>query len=284
MDHDLAHLRQWIGRTEETIDTLAPVPATLLAATLDRDDPPYKEGDALPPAWHWIYFLTGVRPGELGRDGHPALGKFLPPIGRARRMWAGGRLTFRAPLLIGERVTQTAEITAVDVKQGHTGSLVFVTVHYTMANKNGPAVIEEKDLVYRAESAQGGEAARSTEPVPAAPWQREIRPDPVLLFRYSALTFNGHRIHYDHPYVTGIEHYDGLIVHGPLIATLLLDLVRREKPQARVAEFSFRAKRPLFDTAPFTLRGWPAGDGKSVRLMAVGPTGAPAVEASAVLA
>jgi 3-methylfumaryl-CoA hydratase len=278
---ELAALRQAIGRTDTVSDVLTPVPATLLGATIDRDDPPYKAGDELPPNWHRLYFLTAARPGEVGPDGHPERGRFLPAVPLPRRMFAGGRLEFLRPLRIGDSVTRVSEILSVEGKQGRSGDLVFVAVRHNFSVGGAVALEETQDLVYRAADGSG---ASSPEPVEPAPWQRTVNPDPVMLFRYSALTFNGHRIHYDYPYVTQEEGYPGLIVHGPLIATLLLDLLRRERPQARVTEFSFRAKQPLFSPHPFSVRGWPAADGRSVRLVAANPEGSAAMVAQAVLA
>ncbi len=278
---ELAALRQYVGRTQSASDVLTPVPPTLLAATIDRDDPPYKAGDELPPNWHRLYFLTAVRPGEVGPDGHPARGKFLPPVPLPHRMFAGGRLKFLRPLRIGDTVTRVSEILSVEGKQGRSGDLVFVTVRHRFSTEGDVALEETQDLVYRG---PGGGGENPPEPVEAAPWQRMVHPDAVMLFRYSALTFNGHRIHYDYPYVTQEEGYPGLIVHGPLIATLLLDLLRRERPQARVTKFSFRAKRPLFSPNPFEVRGWPTEDGRSVRLIAVNPEGSAAMVAEAQLA
>ena len=279
----LAHFKEWVGRSEAVTDTITPVPARLLTATIDRDDPPYKAGDALPPGWHRLYFLTAVRPGEVGEDGHPRRGEFLPPVPLPRRMFAGGRMVFHRPLRIGETVTRTSEIRSVEGKQGKSGDLVFVTIRHGFAGPQGLALEEFQDLVYREEAGRSGDGATPPVALEQAPWQRTIRPDPVMLFRYSALTFNGHRIHYDHPYVTEVEGYPGLIVHGPLIATLLLDLVRRERPTAELAEFSFRARRPLFSPNPFTVRGWPAPDGRGVRLAAANAEGVAAMTAEAVL-
>jgi 3-methylfumaryl-CoA hydratase len=278
---ELASLRQYIGRTQTVSDVLTPVPPTLLAATIDRDDPPYKAGDELPPNWHRLYFLTAVRPAEIGPDGHPARGRFLPPVPLPRRMFAGGRLKFLRPLRIGDSVTRVSEVLSVEGKQGRSGDLVFVTVRHRFSAGGEAALEETQDLVYRGPGG-GGEAV--PELVEAAPWERTISPDPVMLFRYSALTFNGHRIHYDYPYVTQEEGYPGLIVHGPLIATLLLDLLCRQRPQARVAEFSFRAKRPLFSSNSFSVRGWPAADGRNVRLIAINQEGSAAMVAEAMLA
>jgi 3-methylfumaryl-CoA hydratase len=239
-----------------------------LSATLDRDDPPPAPGTELPPLWHWLYFLPGQRQGELGPDGHPRRGGFLPPVPLPRRMWAGGRLQWHAPLRVGEAVQRTSTIASVAHKPGRSGDLVFVVVRHALHNAQGPALTEEHDIVYRA-AAQPGDPAPVPQAAPAdAAWSREIVPDPVLLFRYSALTFNGHRIHYDRSYVTEVEGYPGLVVHGPLIATLLVDLARRERPGARFARFSFKAVRPTFDLHPFRLCGKPSADGCSAQLWA----------------
>lgn len=261
---DLSHLRDWIGRSETRSDLLTAAPLAALSATLDRDDPAPEAGTALPPLWHWIFFTPQTRAGELGEDGHAKRGGFLPPVPLPRRMWAGGRLEFLQPLRVGENVTRVSTIKDVTVKQGRTGSLVFVCVHHAFSNAQGLALSEEHDIVYRDAPAPG---APAPEPTPAPrneQFSREIVPDPVLLFRYSALTFNGHRIHYDRSYVTGVEGYPGLIVHGPLIATLLMDLLRRNLPDAKVKRFSFKAVRPTFDIHPFTVCG--KAEGKTVTL------------------
>jgi 3-methylfumaryl-CoA hydratase len=213
----------------------------------------------------------------LGADGHPERGGFLPPVPLPRRMWAGGRLTFQRPLTLGVTAERQSRIEAVKVKQGRSGRLVFVTVRHVIADQDGPCVEEEQDIVFRDEADRSAPAQPVAAPT-AATWRRVIRPDPVLLFRYSALTFNGHRIHYDQPYVTQIEGYPGLIVHGPLIATLLLDLVRREAPGRALARFSFRAVSPLFEIAPFTVNGQPAA--ASARLWAANDAGGLAMEGS----
>ncbi len=252
---DIDHLKSWIGRSEFVADTVTPVPVAALSATLDRDDPPPRPGDPLPPLWHWLYFLPLHRQSELGPDGHAKHGGFLPPVELPRRMWAGGRFTFHQPLHVGEAIRRTSTIADVSHKEGRTGSLVFVLVRHEIAGESGLAITEEHDIVYR-------QAPHPDDPVPPrrapenALWRRRIDPDAVLLFRYSALTFNGHRIHYDRRYVMDVENYPGLIVHGPLLATLLVDLLRRNVP-APLSSFGFRAIRPLFDTAPFALAGTP---------------------------
>ena len=280
---DIVHLQQWIGRAETHNDVVTPVPVAALAATLDREDPPPQPGDALPPLWHWLYFLPVHRQSELGADGHAQRGGFLPPVPLPRRMWAGGRLEFHRPLRVGEPVTRASRILDVKGKQGRTGELVFVLVRHEISDAEGVALTEEHDIVYR-EHPKAGEPAPSPLPAPADfTWQRAIHPDDVLLFRYSALTFNGHRIHYDRRYATEVEGYPGLIVHGPLIATLLLDLLRRSLPQANVARFQFRAVSPLFDTAPFAVCGKPESGG-AIRMWAQNAAGILAMDATADLA
>jgi 3-methylfumaryl-CoA hydratase len=245
----LQDLTAWIGRSETLHDTFTPTPVAALNATLDHASTAPVPGTPLPYLWHWLYFLPLHRASEIGPDGHAKRGGFLPPVPLPRRMWAGSQFEFHAPLCVGDAVARTSTIEAVNVKQGRTGTLVFVKVRHEL-RANGavaPAVVEWHDIVYR-EAKQVGDV----EPAPQAAladatWQRAWLPDDVMLFRYSALTFNGHRIHYDRRYVTEVEGYPGLIVHGPLIATLLMDLLRREQPDADVARFQFRAVRPTFD-------------------------------------
>jgi 3-methylfumaryl-CoA hydratase len=281
---DMPYLREWLGRTESRSDHVTPTPVTALSATLDRADALPQDGDVLAPLWHWLYFLPVHRQSELGPDGHAARGGFLPPVPLPRRMWAGGRLQFHHPLRVGDAITRVSRIVDVSHKEGRSGALVFVLVRHEIGNADGIALTEEHDIVYR-------DNPKPDDPAPkplAAPadhaWLREIAPDDVLLFRYSALTFNGHRIHYDRRYVTEVEGYPGLVVHGPLIATLLMDLLRRNLPDAVVKQFSFRAIKPLFDTAPFSVCGKLEEDGKTVHLWAKDAQGWLTMEASAELA
>jgi 3-methylfumaryl-CoA hydratase len=280
---DLPLLQQWVGKTESFSDPLDLGRANALSATLDADLA-FTAGDALPPLWHWMYFWSVAAQSSLGDDGHPQRGGFLPPVPLPRRMWAGGRLRFDAPLALGAEASRTSTIQSVNAKTGSSGNLAFVTVRHEMAQAGRVAVTEEHDIVYRG-MPQGGAVAATGKPAPTgAAWTREIVPDPVLLFRYSALTFNGHRIHYDRSYVTEVEGYPGLIVHGPLIATLLVDLLRINLPQARLTRFDFRAVGPLFDIEPFTVCGKPAADGKSAQLWAQNQRGELAMQADATLA
>jgi 3-methylfumaryl-CoA hydratase len=280
---DIEHLRTWIDRTESVHDVATVVPLRALSATLDRDDPTTDLGTEVPPCWHWLYLLPLHRQSEIGPDGHAKRGGFLPPVPLPRRMWAGSRIEFLAPVRAGQAINRTSRIADVRMKDGRTGPLVFVNVHHEIRAEGQLAIHEEHDIVYRDMPAPG-ESAPAGVPAPTnAQWTREIRPDDVLLFRYSALTFNGHRIHYDRRYVTEVEGYPGLIVHGPLIATLLLDLLRRQLPGAQVRHFSFKAMKPIFDIAPFHVCGRLDGD-KTVKLWAVTPEGHIAMDASAELA
>jgi len=277
---DSKHWQQWIGRTERRADQVSATPIAALSATLDRDDPEPVPGSDVPPLWHWLYFTPLAKQSEIGPDGHAKRGGFLPPVPLPRRMWAGGRLQFEHPLHIGDEITRTSRIANVTTKEGRTGSLVFVLVRQEIADARGVALTEEHDIVYR-DVAPAGAPAAVPQPAPTdESFAREIVPDAVLLFRYSALTFNGHRIHYDRSYVTEVEGYPGLIVHGPLIATLLLDLLRRERPETRVRRFSFKAVSPLFDIHRFTVCGKPDGD-RRYNLWARNHEGALAMEASA---
>ena len=280
--NDATALSSWIGREQETEELIAARPASAMAATLDYPPRPFRAGDLLPPAWHWVYFREIARQSDLGADGHAARGEFLPPIKLPRRMWAGNRLHFHQPLRIGDTVRWQSRITAVSEKHGRSGRLAFVTVHHRYSGSAGLALEEVHDIVYR-EAPRTDQPAPAPEPAPmAAAWRRVIAPTPVLLFRYSALTFNGHRIHYDLPYVTGVEGYPGLIVHGPLTATLLVDLYRREQPKAELRMVRFRARRPLFAGPEFAVEGAPTETG--ALLWALTPDGNVAMTAEIELA
>lgn len=297
LTNEFASLRDWIGRSESRDDVVTAAPVAALAATLDLPAARHAEGDPLPPLWHWLYFLPMAPQAQIGPDGHPVRGGFLPPVPLPRRMWAGSRLEFHRPLRIGERIRRQSTIADVQHKRGRTGDLVFVVVRHDIHGGESLAITEEQQIVYRGAadatarpaSAPGGSAgAARVPPTTGAPtpeprkadWQRVVHPDPVLLFRYSALTFNGHRIHYDRPYAMNQEGYPGLVVHGPLLATLILDGLHRAHPDVRVARFEFRAQRPLFDIADFVVAG--ARDEAGFALWAAETGGAVAVDARAV--
>jgi 3-methylfumaryl-CoA hydratase len=254
----------WLQRTAVVEDEIAAFPLAALSATLDRES----TGAVVPPCWHWLYFLPVAPLAETGNDGHPQRGGFLPPVPLPRRMWAAGRIKFHAPLRLGERAVRTSTIERIDDKEGRSGRLVFVTVKHAIRAGGELKLEEEQDIVYRDPPAPDAIAKEPASAPQGETFSRIVTATSLLLFRYSALTFNGHRIHYDYPYATQAEGYPGLVVHGPLIATLLLDLLRREVPGASLGEFSFRAVRPTFAGNPFTLCGKPTADGQQIELWA----------------
>ena len=263
-------LQDHVGRTETRHDTVWPLLVRGLAATLGVPEPEA----LLPPLWHWMLFQDWAPADGLGLDGHPRRGGFLPPLhDLPQRMWAGGRLAFRAPLAVGEAVRRTSTILSVAEKQGASGRLVFVTVGHEISGPAGPAITEEQDLVYRGTEGQAVRPGLLVGPV-AATAARTVRPDPVLLFRYSALTGNAHRIHYDADYVRDVEHYPGLVVHGPLQATWLAALAGEG-----ITRFSFRGQRPAFAGNKLVLEAWPE-DG-AIRLRSRDETGAVCMAAEA---
>ena len=250
---DESVLRQWIGKTQSATDTLQVEPARLMQATLDRD-PTLNAGDPLPPVWHWLYFLSGAPMSKLGRDGHAALGEFLPPVALPRRMWAGGRLEFSKPVELGETINKSSAIQDIALKHGKSGALAFVTVRHTFTGPEGDErFTEEHDIVYREDPKPDAPKPAPVQAPTTSQYSETVTPSTVQLFRYSALTFNSHRIHYDRDYCIDIEGYPGLIFHGPLTATLLADLAVRRNGNKPLKSFSFRAVAPLFDNAPFTI-------------------------------
>ncbi len=249
---DAPDLKAWIGRTETAADVAAHGPLQGLAALLDHAEPPWRAGE-LPPLAHWLYFLPRALQSQITEDGHPARGGFLPPTPLPRRMWAGGRLTFHAPIRAGAAIERRSEIADVTEKTGSSGRMVFVTVRHGIWADGQHAISEEHDIVYREASRAPTPPPGPAVPPPACDALRTVTPDIVQLFRYSALTFNAHRIHYDRDYARDVEGYPGLIVHGPFLATLLVDHFLRRRPGAHVRRFDFRARRPVFDLAPFHL-------------------------------
>jgi 3-methylfumaryl-CoA hydratase len=270
-------LKEWVGRSESVSDIVTATPYAALSATFDRPPERPPAGTPLPPLWHWLYFLPLAAQSDIGPDGHPKRGGFLPPVPLPRRMWAGSQLDFHRPLRVGDALTRTSTIADVTEKTGRTGTLVFVKVRHEIrrGDETDVALTEFHDIVYR-DAPRPDDVAPPPKTAPAeSAWQRKWVPDDVLLFRYSALTFNGHRIHFDRRYVTEVEGYPGLIVHGPLIATLLLDL--------EVARYEFRAIRPIFDLNPFFVCGQPQGDGKTVKLWSRDHEGYLTMDATATL-
>lgn len=269
-----------IGRTESHVQMISADRAAGLAAMLDLDNVP-GNGDALAPGWHWLYFNPFVQSRNIGLDGHPKRGGFLPPVALPRRMWAGGRLVYHAPLVIGKEAEKTSQILDVKVKSGRAGQLVFVTVGHRLSQDGKVCIEEEQDIVYR-EAAPHGAPKPQPAPAPDSSTRSEtVTPDPVLLFRYSALTSNGHRIHYDRGYARDEEDYHDLVVHGPLTATLLQGFATAAEG-GRLARFEFRGMAPLFVDRPFTLEAGTKEDG-ALAVWAKGPDGELAMQASAVV-
>jgi len=276
----LERLRAWIGKKEAREDEATAWPVIGLTATLDRNDPEPKPGDAVPPGWHWLYFLEAKPASELGYDGHPRVGGFLPETGLPRRMWAGGRIEFRRTLRIGDPIRRESEILSIQPKEGRSGKLVFVTVRHLVFAAGDVAVVEEHDIVYR-EAAKAGDPPPSANPAPEkAAWRRELVADPVMLFRYSAITFIGHRIHFDLDFCRQEEGYPGLVVHGPLQTLLILDLCRRHDPRP-VKRLDYRALHPIFHFERFSVNGNPAPDRASCDLWTANSEGKVAMRGTA---
>ncbi|WNF00358.1 hypothetical protein PS467_36070 [Streptomyces luomodiensis] len=266
MSHPLgSYVESWQPAPVSDEDTLRPGPAAALSAVLDLPDAAVKPGDPLPPLWHWLYFLAWPAQAELGHDGHPRESRFLPPVPDRQRMFAGGRCRIREPLRLGEPAERVVSLGAVTPKSGRSGELLFVTERREFRQRGRTCLVEEQDIVYRSgRSAVAGhhpDIDHTTLPEAVGPWRIRIQPDERLLFRVSALTANAHRIHYDVPYCRDVEGYPGLVVHGPLLALLMLELVRRESPHRRVGSLSYRLHRPVFAGEHILADGAPTADG-----------------------
>ncbi|GAA1323426.1 FAS1-like dehydratase domain-containing protein [Pseudonocardia xinjiangensis] len=244
------HLTGWAPEPVETTARIDAWPSHAFAALLDEPSPVRGAGDPLPPMWHGFHLLDHPAQADLGDDGHPAHGRFLPPLPHRRRMFAGGRLEVRDPLRVDDVVTRRSSLVAATPKSGRSGAMVLVTVRHEFLRDGEPALVEEQDFAYRSQPPGTDRGLPAAAPAAAEDepgrWHLRLHPDEALLFRFSALTYNSHRIHYDHPYVTGVEGYPGLVVHGPLLALLLLELPRRFAPERQVSSFSYRLLRPAF--------------------------------------
>jgi 3-methylfumaryl-CoA hydratase len=281
MKVDIAALRQHIGRTIEERDVATAAPLHGLIVTFDRNDPLPQEGDLVQPGWHYAYFLAMTRPTMLGVDGLPTSSDLLPEMPFPRRMYAGASLTFHEPIRVGDPLRRETELTDISLRSGSTGRLIFVTQTRRIFAPTGLAIVEEMRSVFR-EAVPAGAASgvpQRDEPPTGLPWKRTVSVDPVSLFRYSALTFNPHRIHYDRGYATTVEGYPGLVIHGPYSQQCLLDFARDHNPGRRMTAFSQRARAPLFDTHSFTLAGRPTAEG--CELWAMTPAGTIAMQAAA---
>ena len=274
-----AQSAEWVGREHEDHDRITARPADILNATFDREAPRLAEGDAIAPGWHWLYFHEVVPLASTGHDGHPLRGEFLPSVPLPRRMWAGNRMQFSRTLHVGELIRRHSRIERVQVKSGSSGALCFVTVAHELHGEQGLATREEHDIVYR-EAPRPHERPRTPPCAPdtAAMWCRQITPSPVLLFRFSALTMNSHRIHYDRDFCTREEGYPGLLVHGPLTMLLLLDGFTRYRAQAVVRSVTVRATSPLFDTHAFNVKGVADDSSGEASTWASNPHGALAMD------
>lgn len=242
-------------------DSLPAGPAAAFSAVLDLPETVAEPGDRLPPLWQWLYFLAWPAQSDLGADGHPSAGRFLPPIPRRQRMWAGGRSEIREALRLGTPTERISSLSSVTPKRGRTGEMLFVTERRELRQHGRTCVIEEQDIVYRSGrnvAQHPAELDPSAVPDAGEPWQIPLRPDPALLFRFSALTANAHRIHYDAPYCRDEEGYPGLVVHGPLMALLMLELPRRHAPERPVRSLSFRFHRPVFAQERLVAAGAPS--------------------------
>ena len=276
---DITHLQGWIGRETFSQDLLSVRHARLMAATLGRDQEALVEGSALPPLWHWLYFLEGLPPAELGRDGHPARGGFLPPVPLPNRMWAGGTLEFLRPLRLGKPAEKRSRIQSVEHKQGRSGELVFVSVEHQVSQDGKPALRELHDIVYKEASRQGAVPAASPAPAESVR-SASYRPDSTQLFRYSALTFNGHRIHYDLDYCRQVEGYDNLVIHGPLNATLLAQWAQ-DIAQQPLRRFVYRGVSPALLGQTLSLHAAGPRAGKPLKVGVELESGAVSMQADA---
>ena len=282
---DLESLRSHIGRRVVSTDVATAAPANLLRLTFGRTGPELAMGDTLPPGWHILYFLPRFGPDSLHPDGSPRDAGVVPSMPLPRRMYAGERFRFQRPIRVGDQLRRESELTDITLKEGGTGPLVFATVVNRIIGPEGTAIEEERRTVFREEIKPGdhNQAPRREEAPTDVPWRRRVDPDPVLLFRFSALTFNSHRIHYDRAWAMDVEGYPELVVHGPLTSTLLLDFARDAHPGRPIRSYTTQARAPLFLGAPFELRGRPTGDGRGCELWAVTPQGTVAMSAQAEL-
>ena len=280
---DLSAVRAKLGQTVVEHDLASAAPLRGMVVTFDRDETPPEEGQPIAPGWHLAYFPEPSRLAELGEDGLPLARGMLPAMPLPRRMYAGAKLTFHAPILVGDRLTRETEFSDVQVREGSTGPLIVATQTRRFHTPRGLALVDEQHTVFRAAVPPGEKSGvpRHEAPPAGLSWRRVITPDPVSLFRYSALTFNPHRIHYDRGYATGVEGYPGLVVHGPFSQQCLLDLLRDHVGADAIADFTMRARAPLFDVAPFTLVGQRVG--AKAELWAVTPEGTIAMQVVARL-
>ncbi|WAP54685.1 hypothetical protein [Streptomyces sp. S465] len=257
-----SYVETWHPEPVTAHDPMDPGPTAAVSALLDLPEPAAKDGDPLPPLWQWFHFLHWPAQHDLGPDGHLRAARFLPPLPDRQRMFAGGRCEIVEPLRLGEPAERTSSLAAVTPKRGRSGELLFVTERQQFRQSGRVCMVEEQDIVYRSGRSGGGRHPATIDdtstPDPESPWHLRLQPGPTLLFRLSALTANAHRIHYDAPYCRDTEGYPGLVVHGPLLALLMLDVVRRNAPERRVRSLSFRLRRPVFAGEHILAEGAPS--------------------------
>ena len=295
MTNESIDLQKWVGRQNVVEDGASGQSAARLATLLEQEDAATATGSGndqqvLFPLGHWLHFGEDDVPmTELGTDGHVKLGGFMPPVDLRRRMWAGSELEFHAPITAGQTLTRTTTIESITEKTGGSGRLCFVILRHEVTADGVLATTDRHTIVYREATTSGnvGSAAKPPREDTQAPegwdWVRSVRPNEVMLFRYSALTFNSHRIHYDYPYVTEVEGYPGLVTHGPLTATLLLDAFMKNHQEATVVGFKFTAKSPLFAGEQIHLVGRRI-DETTHELEAIAPDGKTAIAATVTTA
>jgi len=276
---ELNALQGWVGRVAESTDIVTASPLVRMSAWLDREDPIPRKGDAVPPGWHYLFCLSQMPQRHLTHEGGTPRSELFPPISLPRSMWVGCRFTFSGAIKVGDPIRRVGTIKSLTGKTGRTGPLILMTIRDEFLVPAGLAVAEEMDIIFR-KNAEGPEPLPPPQPRPGeAVWRRVIQADPPFLFRYSALTYNSHRIHYDLTYTTKQEGYPALLVHGPLQVNLMLELVRQNDARP-IAEFSCRAQRPVFEGGPFSVEGAPTPDRTGVTMWVLDRDGALSMTAS----
>ena len=274
----------WIGRERVLVDVIVPTRVAAWQAVFDHDSHVPSNGSPIPVGMHWTLCAPILRQSALGVDGAPRDDGLMPPTPQQRRMWAGCRTTFHRPLLVGDRVERRSRVMRIEEKPGRVGPLVCVTVQHQLSGSHGLAIDEEQEFVFAAppeRTLHQSPPQRGADEMPPPDWRRTVRPDPSLLFRYSTLSGNAHHIHYDRPYATAVEGYAGLVVQGPLLASLMLDLLREHRADAVVERFRVRVRRPTLDTAPFEVCGASTSDARHLRLWSTNHLGERAADGEA---
>ena len=281
MAESLESFKSYIGKKETATDVITAAAMLKFAATLGQENPPMEKGAPIPPGWYGAFFPASHRPSQMRLDGQASGGGIAPPIPLPRRRIGGTRVTFHEPLRIGDEITRVTEIADIQIDDGPSGAMVTILERNSISNSRALGVVEERDMVMLSE-ARAGAAPATPPPVPApAIWRQVVEPNPPLLFRFSAIRFNSHRIHYDRDYVTKVEKLPGLVVQSSLISQLMMEMCRKEQPARRLASFDFKSFRQIYDTGSFTIAGKPAADGREAQLWALDGDGRLAMTATA---